>query len=75
MVGPWLPATTLAAAGNKLMSEQHKNKPCPTINQQALFLSVQSVPFDRRMRNSQALFTILRENPLNRVSNEVRPGA
>ena len=27
------------------------------------------------MRNSQALFTILRESPLNRVSNELRPGA
>ena len=34
-----------------------------------------SVPFDRRMRNAQTLLTFLRENPLNRVSNEVRAGA
>jgi hypothetical protein len=41
----------------------------------AIVFSVKSVPFDRRMRNSQALFSIFGENPFNRVSNQLRPRA
>jgi hypothetical protein len=75
MVSRWFPATILAAAGNKLMSDvQRIRLTLPTNKSSVVFVGA-SISLDRRMRNSQALFTILRENPLNRVPNEVRPGA
>jgi hypothetical protein len=76
MVGLWLPATTFATAGNELTSGQHKEWGLALmINKPSIVFAGTSVPFERRLRNSQALFTVLRENPLNRVSNKIRPGA